>query len=535
MKNFTSIILLFLTSISSAQVTEINVPNNFGLTVGNTTQGATIPFYQKDGYVYCISRKLTSSSGEGKIFKINQNTNQIIEIQESSPIYFNSTVSDIPQYVGEYQSKIFFRTSQQTTCGMLDISNNTFTTDYFEISNNAGNGGLIVFEDHVYNGIGQKKNINSNLISYAPTYLNELGETVAFASPQFQIVDNNLLSLQYEYSTSFGGFVTRRILQNTGVGFTTYYSAMDDMLMTLGGNKEKLLRVGDRMIYVRSTPFPYTYKLMSNPMVNGTTFILDQNTSTNGFNELFTYNNELYYYKPGDNFISKTNGYSVSNAIGLSSPESYSNFSFTSYYYPHYKFIEFNNELYMSKTDLSNQNHFVKYNGISETLIANLSPEFSIVHNGKIYFSSIANNNNNNNNYSIFSYDGNNLKQLNLGSINCQTVLLSSMFANDHYLFFGNGNSLVKIDLDTVSTSTYLSTQENNFIQPMIVYPNPSKDLISFSAQVENIIVFDLTGKQVFLNLQDNKLNISSLENGIYVLKITDTQQKVFTEKLIKE
>lgn len=84
--------------------------------------------------------------------------------------------------------------------------------------------------------------------------------------------------------------------------------------------------------------------------------------------------------------------------------------------------------------------------------------------------------------------------------------------------------------------SSNLSVNENS-LSDFNLYPNPSTNYVEISSPetpISEIQVFDLGGKLILSNNYDSKievnLNITSLTNGIYLLKINNQ----FTKKLIK-
>lgn len=84
---------------------------------------------------------------------------------------------------------------------------------------------------------------------------------------------------------------------------------------------------------------------------------------------------------------------------------------------------------------------------------------------------------------------------------------------------------------------TILSVEENQ-INSLTVYPNPTKGLIYINPKTKTIIsigVFDLLGKKV-LQLEGNiqRIDISTLQSGMYFLRIV-TDAGSFVRKIIKE
>ena len=79
---------------------------------------------------------------------------------------------------------------------------------------------------------------------------------------------------------------------------------------------------------------------------------------------------------------------------------------------------------------------------------------------------------------------------------------------------------------------------EENSIDTVKIYPNPTDGLLYIDANTESIIgitVFDVLGKKV-LQLQGNKqqVDISTIESGMYFLRIA-TDRGEFVQKIIKE
>ena len=79
---------------------------------------------------------------------------------------------------------------------------------------------------------------------------------------------------------------------------------------------------------------------------------------------------------------------------------------------------------------------------------------------------------------------------------------------------------------DNVKVSNgVLSTNQNNKMG-LIVYPNPvNNGLLNIQTtnnSVKNVVVYDLLGKQVLSTLTSNTVNVSSLNSGIYTMKIIE-------------
>lgn len=105
----------------------------------------------------------------------------------------------------------------------------------------------------------------------------------------------------------------------------------------------------------------------------------------------------------------------------------------------------------------------------------------------------------------------------------------------------GGSSNLPTIEMDelkisTVST-TFLGTIAFNAIDGFKMYPNPSNGNTLYFTTVANaeldVQVYDMLGKQVINSkVSNNALNISGLNQGIYIVKITE-EGKTATRKLV--
>jgi len=98
----------------------------------------------------------------------------------------------------------------------------------------------------------------------------------------------------------------------------------------------------------------------------------------------------------------------------------------------------------------------------------------------------------------------------------------------------GNGSNSGHVRVFDIS-GLVLSSGEFQANQEIItLYPNPSSNIITISANVNSITVIDITGKKVIESNQST-FNIEDLTNGMYLLEIiTDNGVKVI-KRLIKE
>ncbi len=70
------------------------------------------------------------------------------------------------------------------------------------------------------------------------------------------------------------------------------------------------------------------------------------------------------------------------------------------------------------------------------------------------------------------------------------------------------------------------------------IYPNPTADWLSIKTknEIRKITIFDMTGKLVYKNNQiKERIDIRSLDKGVYIIHIEDLRGKTYSNKLIKK
>ncbi len=100
-------------------------------------------------------------------------------------------------------------------------------------------------------------------------------------------------------------------------------------------------------------------------------------------------------------------------------------------------------------------------------------------------------------------------------------------------------SSTTEVFYDNIELYETSSLSVNDvFASKVSVYPNPAEDFLSIEAgnvELTSVSVFNILGSKVLEQneLVDNKLNISSLESGVYLLKIAGDNSAVATKKFI--
>lgn len=100
-----------------------------------------------------------------------------------------------------------------------------------------------------------------------------------------------------------------------------------------------------------------------------------------------------------------------------------------------------------------------------------------------------------------------------------------------------SGTGRIIID-DIVFSYDPALSNENFSVDEFTVYPNPANNVLNINSAsgIEKIEIFDITGKRVLENtsLTNNQLNVSSLNRGVYMLRLEDANGNKTVKKLIK-
>jgi len=99
----------------------------------------------------------------------------------------------------------------------------------------------------------------------------------------------------------------------------------------------------------------------------------------------------------------------------------------------------------------------------------------------------------------------------------------------------GTGDFLI----DRIEFTNTVSVEDNQ-LGYFEVYPNPVKDFVRVNTEntIKEISIFDLTGKKIMkvnnsVNNNQN-INVHNLNQGIYLIKVTDIKNNIGTQKFVK-
>ncbi|UZT99055.1 T9SS type A sorting domain-containing protein [Chryseobacterium fluminis] len=91
--------------------------------------------------------------------------------------------------------------------------------------------------------------------------------------------------------------------------------------------------------------------------------------------------------------------------------------------------------------------------------------------------------------------------------------------------------TMIKGPCSLLGTETAITS-----FQHLKIFPNPVSEYLNFSKEIKNIKIYDINGILVkdVQNINNNKINLSSLDTGVYVIEALTSDEKIFKEKFIK-
>jgi 1,4-alpha-glucan branching enzyme len=114
---------------------------------------------------------------------------------------------------------------------------------------------------------------------------------------------------------------------------------------------------------------------------------------------------------------------------------------------------------------------------------------------------------------------------------------------NNNPVTINNATTLIAVNAGKFKVfgnqpSTLSSEDFDAFKSEIAIYPNPAKNSFAISQDVSKVEMYTITGQLVkrYAAVNSNQqLDITNLEKGLYLIKITDENGKILTKKIIKE
>ena len=115
-------------------------------------------------------------------------------------------------------------------------------------------------------------------------------------------------------------------------------------------------------------------------------------------------------------------------------------------------------------------------------------------------------------------------------------LVVGDSFSNSANIYFDYNYPIVTNNFTTTIQNT-LGSNENNFNNDIISYPNPVKNILFFKSENKIIKaeIYDVIGRIISSNtVSENKIDLNNLKSGNYILKIY-TESGILNSKIIKE
>lgn len=127
----------------------------------------------------------------------------------------------------------------------------------------------------------------------------------------------------------------------------------------------------------------------------------------------------------------------------------------------------------------------------------------------------------------IYFLDNVKVKETNISNLNNEITEVDFSFDN-----YGSGfivDNINIIDLENLKLNEYNNTETS-------IYPNPTTDYININSSEKNntIKITDLTGKVIFNGINTNKIDVTHLTKGVYIIHVK-TNKEEFIQKIIKK
>ncbi len=116
-------------------------------------------------------------------------------------------------------------------------------------------------------------------------------------------------------------------------------------------------------------------------------------------------------------------------------------------------------------------------------------------------------------------------------------LVVGNTFSNKANIYFDYNFPIVTNNYTTTIQNS-LGLQESNYNNDVAVYPTPVKNVLNFKTQhtILKIEVYDIAGRILSSNsLNENKIDLSNLKSGNYILKLYTADKGIFNSKIIKE
>lgn len=534
MKKFYKITVLFFALAINAQTTTyIPMPAGFQENVDANSQPnlkSCIPFYSHNGFIYVLSdSKDINDILHRRILKINSSTNQATllsgELQSANDVVFSLTI---------YNNDIYFSTAYK----IYKINNSTNSIDFIIDET----GPFIIKQNLLY--VGRKVyNIDFNTSTNIKCFRAGILRDFQITNPH---VNNNIVYATGSYYNDNNiDIYNKLVIVNNDLAtpltnFNSTFAYATELAPVESGTIDPI-RINNFILY----PI-YSYANNGVP-INSKLIKLNLNDNTIDYNFFsytygygsnvppFVLNNQVYITDSNNVFVS--NGVNVPTISGLQyfNRNSFAKLEKFPNVYP-FSYLNYNNKIYYRSNGTVNQYPQLTASDGTVAGTNSFPVNFELTeansafeHNGKMYFIK----KNNNFTIQIFQFDGNTATEIVSGLTNFGGG--KDVFASGNFLFLRASDSNGTIGLYKIDINASLLSKSFDAESKLMLYPNPTKTTLNFKTEqnISAIKIIDIKGRSTTPTYDNNKIDVSTLANGVYLIEVT-TENGVLREKFIK-
>lgn len=429
----------------------------------------------------------------------------------------NSTPTGLTVYNGD----LYFRANDGTTGTELfkfSLSNGAELVEEINLDGNGSPNNFIVFDDKLFfTGNGDNRN-GIDLFSFDGATL----ELIELYPDQFSGLNNPLIAYDKIYYAGFdSNFTGNRLIEFDGITGGEVSGSGEEAV--LGGN---FIDYNDGLLlYMRSDNVDVGLELFFYNIDTGEFSLvkdINEGTGNSGISEFTKLNNEIYFEaaESGDAQVWKTDGTEQGTVLVQSIADA--NITGTR------AFFEWNNELYFEGDD-GNGDQLWKYNPTTDVLTqlstingsnTNHDPSDYLVFDGFLYYAAEDENDTESH---LWRTDGTTTEQL-----DNTFVSVSELAIFDNRIFFrAEEDGVTGLELFSFDPST-LSIQNLNPFAELNVYPNPTRDLLNFTKDLNGFdySLHNLNGQLLSKGtVENNAVDVSNYK-GTLLLNVNNKQQQ---------
>ena len=143
----------------------------------------------------------------------------------------------------------------------------------------------------------------------------------------------------------------------------------------------------------------------------------------------------------------------------------------------------------------------------------------------------------NGNDLYIAEYTANKISKIDITAGGTSTDVVTGLFGPEGLALNGNELYIAEIPANKISKIDIGATagiDDQNQLD-ISIYPNPTSDMVYIGGNYTQlkVVIYNILGKEVINKSITNSIDISHLENGVYLMKLSDGV-KLYTRKVIK-